>query len=103
MPFSITLKDGTISLGASGYEDKVFSFTPKDSDGNVLTPSTITLDIEAPSATETKSKADFTQNGDAWEYTVRFDEAGSWSFSLTVEDQNGNAESLDPGPIQIIP
>lgn len=94
MPITVDFADGNISLAPQGHEDKRLSFQATDADGNASVLDSVTLEIQSPSGTTTKTEDDFSRDGTAWIYEVRFDEAGIWSLSISATDKFGSTENI---------
>lgn len=94
MPLTVDFEDDHIELGPAGVEDKELSFEATDADGNASVLDSVTLEIQSPSGTVTKTEDDFSRDGTAWVYDVRFDEAGIWSLSISATDKYGSTENI---------
>lgn len=91
MALTTTLDEDLITKG----ETKQIIVTPKDEDDTAITPSTLTAAFTKPSGTtETKTKSDFTQDGNAWDLQYTFDETGVWHIVITGTDSQGNTEKV---------
>ena len=93
MAIDLNISSGQIDKG----DTKTLRLVPKDADGNAITPQSITATFTAPSDDPASpsgdyAKADFQQDGDAWEVSHTFDEAGLWDVYVKATDASGNAE-----------
>lgn len=91
MAFSVSFDDNLVEEG----EDKRLGFTPKDRDGNAITPNAIDLTFTDPDGNDTtKQKSDFSQSGDEWYIYLTFDQSGQWEIDVKVTGPNSRVERV---------
>ena len=91
MPFEIEIKDGNPEAG----EDKRLEFVPQDANGDAISAELQTIELtmtDSDGGTVTKSKSDFSRDGDTRYVIVPLDTPGGVEVDLYCEGPRGFRE-----------